>query len=385
MATTKKTGGGGTKVICQSCGAEVMIPNHERAVTGVAIGKDSGLGTVVLPTTGSGCDGKPSCGEKDPMRILESMAGKNAEVLKMMKDLVDKIEKSGYLDVDGIVRRWIPSQCLEMVFSEDGFHKSLMSRGYDYFWKVLIDDLKRQMKLFGERDMEGFADRNRFYNRMVAADMADGYVNELLLHVGGLRVHMHKKRAYKKIKCVWMNHGKGVHVNELPVFENRLKTARNAIGRVRTPSALYKAVVEFDKLRKGIKFTPKSSGASSSFVNAYKAAGAYYTMKDLILFEGCRMKVNKEGSTDRGFSWRNLVNGREFVEREESLAVLERKMSEIVSAGTKHAGYEMLGLLKEFLSYNEFDFGAAKAKWREQSAIRRELRGERRGERRPRK
>lgn len=38
-----------TKVVCPKCGAEMAIPEHESFAVGVAIGKDSGLGTVTLP------------------------------------------------------------------------------------------------------------------------------------------------------------------------------------------------------------------------------------------------------------------------------------------------------------------------------------------------
>lgn len=38
-----------TKVVCPKCGSEIAIPEHESFVAGIAIGKDSGLGTVALP------------------------------------------------------------------------------------------------------------------------------------------------------------------------------------------------------------------------------------------------------------------------------------------------------------------------------------------------
>ena len=53
---TKKNNKNVTKVICQNCGAEVIIPQHESTVVGTIIGQDSGLGTVVMPTKGGGAD-----------------------------------------------------------------------------------------------------------------------------------------------------------------------------------------------------------------------------------------------------------------------------------------------------------------------------------------
>lgn len=160
METKKKNNKDVTKVICQNCGAEVIIPQHESTVIGTAIGQDSGLGTVVLPTKGGcGC-----AGAANPMDLLQALSGGNANVLQTIVELIGKIEESGYLDANGIVRRWIPSQCLAMVYNNGGFHENLKARGVDYSWKVLVDDLKKQSKLYMNHDMEGYADRNRWYN-----------------------------------------------------------------------------------------------------------------------------------------------------------------------------------------------------------------------------
>ena len=37
-----------TKIVCPKCGTEFEIPEHEHVATGVVIGKDSGMGTIVL-------------------------------------------------------------------------------------------------------------------------------------------------------------------------------------------------------------------------------------------------------------------------------------------------------------------------------------------------
>lgn len=102
-----------TKVICQNCGAEIIIPNHEHNVAGVAIGKDSGLGTVVLPTI----EGTKST---NPLEQLTAAVGGNADVLSALMTIVNKIDEGGYLDVDGIVRRWhLPSACRWLIPKRD--------------------------------------------------------------------------------------------------------------------------------------------------------------------------------------------------------------------------------------------------------------------------
>lgn len=387
MATTKKTNnamnnGNVTKVICQNCGAEIIIPNHEHSVAGVAIGKNSGLGTVVLPTVGGSC----GCSNSSPVEQLASLTGGNAEMLHTIANLIGKIEESGYLDVDGIVRRWIPSQCLEMFYAKGGFHKALQERGYDYSWKVLMDEMKKQAKLYVKKDIEGYVERNRWYNRQVAVEMAKDYIDALHAFVGMLKTHSHKGRMYKQLKCSFMNNGKGVHIDELPMLWKKLEDACNKIGSTKTPATLYDAVARFNNIRIMIKFSPRNRQMSGAFINAYKAAGSYYTIKDLIMFEDCLMQLDTNGTTNEpSYYTARRGNARHFVEKEESLAALESKASEIAKAGSAVDGYMMLGLLRDFLQYNKFDLETTKKKWTEQSEIRKAFRGTKRGERRSRK
>lgn len=377
---TKKNNKNVTKVICQNCGAEVIIPQHESTVVGTIIGQDSGLGTVVLPTKGGcGC-----AGAANPMELLQALSGGNAGVLQTVVELIGKIEESGYLDVNGIVRRWVPSQCLAMVYYKGGFHENLKARGVDYSWKVLIDDLNKQSKLHINHDMEGYADRNRWYNSKIAYAMARDYYNALCYHINTMKQRSHEGRSYIKLQC-WLNNGKGIHVDELPMFRAQIEKAIARIKNTKTPKTLLDAVISFDRMiRQRIKFSPKE--ICIEFANAYKAAGAYYTIKDLIMFEGCRLQVDDQGSVDQISYW-DARNGRKrkFAETEESLEALERKASAIVQDGVDDYGYMMLGLLKEFLEYNKFDFSATQNKWHEQSKLRKALRAAKRDNRRSRK
>ena len=187
-----------TKVLCSACGAEIIIPANQHPVSGMAIGKDSGLGTVVLPTTGGGAECMAyGCTSRVPnaptsatsIEAVLASALNSPNAARLLAGIIDKIESEGYIEVEGIVRRWIPSQCLQMLYStgyrgeEIGFHKMLKRKGYDYGWDVLLADLKKQAKMFAESDMEGYNDRNRWYNKSVALDMANNYLLALKEHI----------------------------------------------------------------------------------------------------------------------------------------------------------------------------------------------------------
>lgn len=370
-----------TKVICSNCGAEIIIPANQHPVSGMAIGKDSGLGTVVLPTEPSGlactsvhCTGRVPVSGAPSIEETLSAALSSPNAARIIAGLIDKIEADGYIEVEGIVRRWIPSQCLQMLFYKEGcrnytvgFHDMLKRKGYDYSWDVLLNDLKRQQKMAADNDTEGYNDRNRWYNKTIALDMANHFLSSLKKYVEKMPQRNHKSRKYVKLRCNWMNHGKGIHVDELLNFYSTLEAEIRKISVSKTPKTLYAAVQKFNELRRGIIYYPEMC---SSFMNAYKAAGAYYTIKDLILFENCLLQVNASGDT----CIRSYRDVRHFVQQQESLAALERKATELVNRGVNDCGYEMLGLLKEFLKYNNFNYEETKREWAKQSEARKLMR-----------
>lgn len=372
-----------TKVICSNCGAEVIIPANQYPVSGMAIGQDSGLGTVVLPTNpgSTGCDNvhrtgrNPVPGTTDTSTIEATLAAalSSPNAARIIAGLIDKIEEDGYIEVEGIVRRWIPSQCLQMLFYKTGrgvnvgFHNMLKRKGYDYGWDVLLADLKAQYKMVADNDMDGYYDRNRWYNKTIALDMANHYLDRLKKHIETMPHRNHKNRKYVKLRCKWMNNGQGIYVDELLGFYAKLEAEIRKIANSKNPKTLYTAIHKFNEMRRGIVFY---TDMCASFMNAYKAAGAYYTIKDLILFEGCLLQVTANGDT----CIRSYKDSRRFVQQEESLAALERKATELVARGINEWGYEMLGLLKEFLKYNNFDYEATKREWVKQSEARKLMR-----------
>lgn len=349
-----------TKVICGNCGAELEIPKHEHMIpNAIAIGKDSNIGTVVLPAKG----------KKDAVSEMLKTVKNKPELMELILKVANHIEDDGYLDVQNVVRRWIPSQCLRMVYSPSGFHKSLTSLGYDYEWKVLVNDLKCQAQLARHKDMDGVKDRNRWYNKSLASKMANSYVKQLSEHIAKLAVCKHKNRDYVKLRC-WLNNGRGVHTDELAIFWQTLNDAYEKIKRATTPVRLAEAVENFDKLRRKICWKPAQM--DNFFINVYKAAGAYYTIKDLILFEGCVMKLDKNGDTFYKKTFEK--DPRRFVGKKASLESLEDTITAVGIIGVKKYGYQMLGMLKDFLDYNKFNFDKTTEEWFKKSEARKSAR-----------
>lgn len=104
---------------------------------------------------------------------------------------------------------------------------------------------------------------------------------------------------------------------------------------------LYKTVHKFNKIRKHLAARTKQS---MEFINAYKGSGAYFTMRNLIMFHGAR-----------------FIKSGQFMSREMSLVELERKASGCIANDEK---WRMLGILKQLIKDNGISVNGKINEWK---------------------
>lgn len=243
-----------------------------------------------------------------------------------------RISNGGYISHGKLYRRWVMAQMFRMLRrmeeEEKDFVAVLQRFGYEYSWKMLENELLAQYKMSKHGDTEAFDERNRWFNRGVAFSMAEHYSKLFREMVDGIRTQSCKGRPYKRICRT------NVFIDEIDtkVFEP-LTNAVNSIEKVHTPYALYKAVVNFNRLRNRLRHETKMS---IFFINAYKGAGAYFTMKNLILFHGARF------------------NG--YPSEHKSLSRMQ-------SLADECEGWELLGAMKKLIADSGISIEAKIAEW----------------------
>lgn len=250
--------------------------------------------------------------------------------------LVSIIEKGSVPNRD-LFRRWVMSQMFHMLNYKsyyrngNGFTAALHAKGYEYQWKMLEDEFKAQARMERNGDKENLAERQMFFNKKLAEQMAEEYHGKLGRYLEKLSTHKCKGVPYKRVKGLGdvfvSDFWKKMHA---PIFN-----ATDLIKGARSTESLYLAVREFNKVRVCL-----SAEQHRCWIDAFKGAGAFYTMKNLIMFHGC--KVRYCGST---------------LSREESLR-------HITCYAKDNAGYELLGLMKDFLEYNCIDPAQKLKEWR---------------------
>lgn len=236
-----------------------------------------------------------------------------------------------------LFRRWVMSQVFHMLTQKDyrtgqpiGFTAALRRKGYKYQWDMVVEELRVQSKLY-DNDPENFIERNRWFNKAVVVSMAEDYITQVKKIVSTIRVRKCKGVPYVRLD------GADIFVADLQSkvytpLDKALKTIKNA----RTITALHKATGNFAKMVKDT-YCRFQMDQSKAFKDAYKGAGAFFTLKNLILFHDC---VFPQMDQEASMAYLNyLVNSKDF------------------------EGYKLFGVLKEFLTSNNIDIEAKQREW----------------------
>lgn len=341
-ATVKTT----TSVLCPVCGAEFAIAEHEHKVSGTAIGKDSGLGRVELPLAGMApgkADARLEALKKagvdtSNMFAMHSASGDGmlVRVENGIPSVIDDsdpifamIAKGGFIPDRHLFRRWVMSQMFHMLATGD-FTEALHRKGYEYTWKMAEEEYRVQARM-SVNDMENFAMRKVWFTKDTAVAMARDYIEQLRSYLDRLDTRRCKGVPYKRVK------GENVFVEDFnKKFYLPLNMAMLSISSAKDPKSLYAAVRKFNGIRIEL---PWQTRQCPVWVDAYKGSGAFFTMRNLIMFHKCNLR----GCANTAASLNELENYADIYAKE---------------------GWRMLGMLKEMIADNCIDIKAKIASWR---------------------
>ena len=257
-------------------------------------------------------------------------------VCRQVKDpIMNTIIEDGYVRNTKLHRRFVMAQMFHMLnyVSYDkrysGYNDCLKRMyGYEYTLKMMMEEIRVLSKL-EVRDRESFVERSHFFNKEVVVAVMEDYLEKLKAYVEALPDRNCKGIPYKRIKRMDVFNadlGKKIYA---PVRAHiyTVKYAKNY-------TEIYRALERFMRNHIKLSFeTPKSK----VWIDAYKGAGAYYTMKNLVMFHDCFI-INGPYSVDRG---------------ELAVKTLNSKLDEY-----KGEGWRMFALMKKVIKDNNLDFKA---------------------------
>jgi len=338
------------KVVCPECGTEFPIGAKEFTAVANISGKRA---KVKAPKTAqeriealrtAGVDVSnlfamlgPNGGD-----YVVSNQGGRLEILKDNDPLFESIAKQGTVKNRRLFRRWVMAQMFRLMshiphgqVEPENVTEMIHRFGYEYQWKMLMNELHAQMKMEG-KDVANFTDRNRWFNRNVVVAMANDYLEQLEKRVNALPERKCKGIPYKRIS------GRDIFVSDLQskLFVP-LRTEVLRISYAKNAAQLYSAAQKFNALR--VKMT-HDTPQCKEWVDAYKGSGAFFTMQNLIRFHNCEVIDDADMRLDKY----------------QSLAFITAK-AEMYKNGD---GWRMLGVLKKLLADNDIDIPQKMREWR---------------------
>lgn len=294
-----------TKVICPHCGGEIEIPANSFFTAGMSIGKDSNLGTVVLPPANSG-KGKKASPQESRLAKLASKGvdvsnyvslmdadgnekiarienGALAELSQLDLDVLERsIIENGYVKNTKLYRRWILAKLMRMVTDGRTIPSELKRLGYNYQWDVIFNELNTMMHLEKANDARCFSERAMFYT----LDFMKYSCAQHLLHLVQFMEKCPPKKYYRyNEKTVRFGlRGKIIPVKDMDKEREKTFAVMRAMVEAKSYTELYKLVKPYrnTKLTHDTPLLP-------NFVKVYTEAGVYYGAKNLIMFHNCRI------------------------------------------------------------------------------------------------
>lgn len=253
------------------------------------------------------------------------------------KALLNQVCVDGYVKNSKLHRRWVMAQMFRMLNYESydgkrfGYDAYLNDNyGYMYQFDMILEEIRVLGKL-QERDTKEFNKRKRFFNDQVVADLIRDYKNKLCKYIEKLPIKKCKGVPYKKI-C-----GKNIFIDDIiqkiyTPFNNASYNVISIITHDTDYTKLYLVLKRFVKLAKQYKL-PFETPKCKEWKNAYKGAGSYYTLMNMVKFHNC--KANGMYGLDGVYFIEMLTD--QYGEAEEY--------------------YKLFAFLKKTIEDNHFDFG----------------------------
>ncbi len=249
--------------------------------------------------------------------------------------IANSIIEDGYVRNTKLHRRFVMAQMFHALNyvsyngRQEGYNEWLKRRDFNYSFKTMLEEIRVLSKL-EVRDAETFIERSHFFTKKVIVEVMADYIEELKAHIETLRTYKCKGVPYKKVK------GQNIFVVDLDKKVYRpLNWEISRVKNARNYSEIYRMVKDFMSNMINIPYnTPKSK----AWVDAYKGEGAFYTLKNLIMFHGCGIKNDDTGKMCYGVA---------------AMAKLNAKLTQY-----QGEGWRMFALMKKVIKDNKFDFYA---------------------------
>lgn len=261
----------------------------------------------------------------------------NGNPVKVEDPIAAQIINDGYVRNTKLHRRFVMAQMFHgLNFKswdgrKEGYNEWLKRFNIKYEFDMMLEEIRVLSKLEA-RDAETFIERSHFFTKDVITATMNDYIKELKDYIDKLPNKKCKGIPYKRIK------GQDVFVADLE--KKVYSTFKRNVNKIKYASNYKEIYIIVKSFVDEMIALPYNTPKSKAWIDAYKGEGAFYTLKNLVMFHGCGIKVDKY---DVKFG-------------SSAVMFLADKLDEY-----KGEGWRMFALMKKVIADNNFDFKARMA------------------------
>lgn len=244
----------------------------------------------------------------------------------------EQIIGDGYVRNTKLHRRFVTAQMFRYLNyrsydgRKQGYNEALKRHGYNYTFTMMLEEVRVLSKL-EVRDAESFAERSHFFTKDVVVKTCKDYMDKLKLYIDKKPNKNCKGVPYKTIK------GRDIFVEDLP--KKIYQPLQHKINRIKWANNYTEIYRELRSFMRDMIRLPWETPMSKDWVDAYKGNGAYYTLKNLVMFHNCDL-IEQNGRITRGIGATNRLRD--------------------ILDDYNGKGWRMFALMKAVIEFNEFDF-----------------------------
>lgn len=338
------------KLICPNCGSEFELPDESHLACGMTLAKSGGNTTYEMPLAvahnNNTKESNNMMNKRDSRMAQMTAAGiTNGNFFSVMSDdgremrfefrdgvptfagyAIDETEDDDYIYDPKIGRRWIMAQTFRMLNDGCGWSAYInRKKPYVYQWDVVLQEYKQMAKMEASGDRESLNERLMFWSAEIVNAMMNDYCEKLY--------DMCIKLPHKNCKGIPYIHFHGRDIFVADIRKKVVNPARYYASKfyyAHTMQDKYRVLESFVKYARKYKLCDDVK-KSPEFVEAFKGAGAFYTMQNMIMYHDCKF---------------------EGISRDDSMDYVKTKAKNCGNAGF----YTLHGALKELVKVNNFHF-----------------------------
>lgn len=228
----------------------------------------------------------------DMIMKLEQAGVDTSQFTIILNDGTKLVDKGNHCDdvqlQNKTFRRWITAQTFRMLYGqsynakkhryETGWYNYLKNN-YDYMYqfKVIQDELKVLSKLEWKSHSDDFVDRSSFFNKEVIIQTCEDCCNKISKVIG----------EYATV--------------------HQLKTYITAIRRSETYEDIERYFIKFYNVAIRYSYMLKHNTKCSVWLDAYKGAGAFYSLQNMIFYHDCDLPGCVNAKEKQYVALRNIL------------------------------------------------------------------------------